>query len=177
MIKAFHFFAAPDTARTAGLVQVYALSCSVLNMLHDLDVAEDIALYSIQWLQRIAVLASNSILKITRSELQTHVDLEHGESAYFKAIMFVKRRSTENNDLDSRSVTILSQLWASDSLFRKKDGSLVGDRLRLRSRLVSAEFIGKAARLILMIVIVMLSSPVCFSTLSGTGEQPLAIGK
>jgi transcriptional regulatory protein LEU3 len=108
-------------------------------MLHDLDVADDFALYSTQWLQRMLILASHSILKITRSELRTHMDLEHGEKAYFKAIMFSKKRSAENNDLDSRNAIILTQLWASDSIFRKKDGILIGDRLRMRSRLVSAE--------------------------------------
>ncbi|KAJ9610476.1 hypothetical protein H2200_005253 [Cladophialophora chaetospira] len=137
-IKAFHFFAAPDAARSAGLVQLYALSCSMLDMLHELDVTRDLALYSTQWLHRMLVLASHSILKITRSELRSHVDLEHGERAYFKAIKFSKRRSAENNDLDSRTAIILTQLWASDSIFRKKDGTLIGDRLRLRSRLFAS---------------------------------------
>ncbi|EXJ69247.1 uncharacterized protein A1O5_07283 [Cladophialophora psammophila CBS 110553] len=137
-IRAFHFFAAPDTARTAGLVQLYALCCSVLDMLHDLDIADDFALYSTQWLHRMLMMASHSILKITRSELRAHVDVEHGESAYFKAIMFAKKRSAENNDLDSRSAIILTQLWASDSVFCKRDGTLIGDRLRMRSRLFAS---------------------------------------
>lgn len=166
-IRAFHFFAAYDTARTAGLIQLYSLSCSVLDMLHELDVSNDLALYSTQWLQRMLIVASHSILKITRSDLRTCVDLKHGERAYFKAIMFSKKRSAENNDLDSRNAIILTQLWASDSIFRKRDGTLVGDRLRMRSRLVSEEDVDGAYRTIL---IVMLSLPASFSTPSGTGE-------
>lgn len=138
-IKVFHFFAAPDTARTVGLVQLYALCCDVLGMVHDLDVAEDFALYSTQTLHKMVIIASHSILKITRSELRTQVDLEHGERAYFKAIKFSRKRSVETNDLDSRSAIILTQLWSSDYIFRKKDGTLIGDRLRMRSRLVSVE--------------------------------------
>lgn len=136
-IRAFHFFAAPDTARTAGLVQLYTLSCNVLDMIHEFDLVNEFILYSTHWLYMMVLMAAMSILRITRSELRTHVDPAHGENAYFKAIKFCKKRSAENNDLDSRGTIILSQLWANDGMFRKNDGTMVGDRLRLRSRLVS----------------------------------------
>ncbi|KAL6246869.1 hypothetical protein RBB50_006176 [Rhinocladiella similis] len=137
-IRAFHFFAAPDTARTAGLVQLYTLSCDVLDMIDEFDLANDFILYSTHWLYMMVLIAAKSILRITRSELGAHVDLEHGENAYFKAIKFCRKRSAENNDLDSRGSIILSQLWANDGMFRKSDGTLIGDRLRLRSRLFSS---------------------------------------
>ncbi|KAJ9629054.1 hypothetical protein H2204_008994 [Knufia peltigerae] len=137
-IRAFHFFAAPDTARTAGLVQLYTLSCNVLDMIHEFDLVNEFILYSTHWLYMMVLMAAMSILRITRSELRTHVDPEHGENAYFKAIKFCKKRSAENNDLDSRGTIILSQLWANDGMFRKNDGTMVGDRLRLRSRLFTS---------------------------------------
>ena len=83
------------------------------------------------------LLAAMSILRISRSELKDHVDAEQGEATYFKAIKLAKKRSIENNDLDARNGIILTQLWASSTIFRKGDGTFHGDRLRLRSRLVS----------------------------------------
>lgn len=108
-------------------------------MIDEFDLANDFILYSTHWLYMMVLIAAKSILRITRSELGAHVDLEHGENAYFKAIKFCRKRSAENNDLDSRGSIILSQLWANDGMFRKSDGTLIGDRLRLRSRLVSSD--------------------------------------
>ena len=82
------------------------------------------------------LLAAMSILKISRSNLKDLVDVQSGEVSYYKAIKVTKKRSTENNDLDARNGVILTQLWASNNIFRRSDGTLFGDQLRLRSRLV-----------------------------------------
>ncbi len=142
-------------------------------MLHDLDAANDFALYSTQWLHRMLCLAAHIIIRITFSEVRTHVDLEHGERAFFKAIKFTRKRSVENNDLDSRAALILTQLWANNSSFRKKDGALIGDRMRLRSRLVSAS-VRRTLRTISENL--MTSFRASCPTVTGTGGQPLAIG-
>lgn len=136
-IRAFHFFAVPDSTRTAGLTQLYSIACNVINLSSDRETSHESALHRTQYHNRMVVLAAMSILRISRSLLRDYVDLEQGETAYFKAIALCKKRSTENNDLDSRNVTILTQLWASDTVFIANDGILRGDQLRLRSRLVS----------------------------------------
>ena len=85
----------------------------------------------------MVLLAAYSILRIIRSELRNFVELQRGEESYFNAIKFVKKRSAENNDLDARNGTIMTQLWCSNKAFRQKDGTLNGLELRLRGRLVS----------------------------------------
>lgn len=136
-IKAFHFFAAPDPMRDAGLIQLYTIACSVISLSAEHDKSNDFAPHCTQYYMRMIVLAAMSILRILRSLLKDHVDIQLGEAAFFKAIAMSKKRSAENNDLDSRNATILTQLWASNTVFYANDGTLRGDQLRLRSRLVS----------------------------------------
>lgn len=136
-IKAFHFFATPDAIRTTGLIQLYTIACNLIDISSSLDDSEGFALPSTQFYMRMAMLAAMCILRISRSEIGNLVDVQHGEAAYFRAINFTKKRSTETNDLDSRNCTILTQLWTSNTVFRASDGVLKGDQLQLRSRLVS----------------------------------------
>lgn len=136
-IKAFHFFAAPDSPRTAGLIQLYSIACNVINLSSDQDKSHEFSIHCTQYHIRMVVVSAMSILRLSRSPLKEYIDVELGETAYFKAIALCKKRSTENNDLDSRNATILTQLWASSTVFVANDGAWRGDQLRLRSRLVS----------------------------------------
>ena len=86
----------------------------------------------------MTLLAAYCILKMTRSSLRLHVDIEAGEEAIFTAIRFTKRCSLQNNDLDAKNGNILTQLWGSERAFRKsEDEEQDGLWLMLRSRLVS----------------------------------------
>ena len=136
-ILVFHFFAAPGHLRPPGILQLYVVACEVIDLSTSLDAAEDFASYSTSYFMRMVLLAAHCILKITRSSLKDHIDPKQGEEAVFKAIRFVKNRSIQNNDLDARNGIILTQLWSSNNIFKKKDGSDVSLELPLRSRLVS----------------------------------------
>ena len=83
-------------------------------------------------------LAAYCILKMTRSRLRWHIDIEAGEEAIFTAIRFTRKASLQNNDLDAKNGNILAQLWGSERAFRKSEGEEQdGLWLMLRSRLVS----------------------------------------
>jgi hypothetical protein len=71
--------------------------------------------------------------------MQTLVNTEVGESMFFEAIRISKKHSIQNNDLDSRNASILTQLWSSGRIFKFKDKSTDGLRLLLRGRLVSSD--------------------------------------
>jgi transcriptional regulatory protein LEU3 len=81
------------------------------------------------------VLASCTILKIHRSELAPHLDLEAGEQAYFASIVFAREGSIQNNDLSARGASIFSQLWNSQKIFKGKDGKIDSLSSRISSRL------------------------------------------
>lgn len=81
------------------------------------------------------MLAAFTILKIHRSELAPHLDLQAGEQAYFAAIFFAREESLQNNDLSARAASILGQLWNSQSIFKNKNGTVDSLTSRISSRL------------------------------------------
>lgn len=136
-IQAYHFFAKPNLIDLKDLVLLYSVARSVLDQVSSLDTSQDLALYSVQYIFRTVLLAAFSILKISRSDASQRIDAKGGEKSYFASIQFAKRRSLQNGDVDSKCSLILTQLWASKNVFRRRDGTYDSLRLRTRSRLVS----------------------------------------
>jgi hypothetical protein len=68
---------------------------------------------------------------------------------FFEFIRMSKKRSIQNNDLDTRTATVLTQLWSSTRVFKFKDGSTDGLRLFLRGRLVSVKLSTKISLLLI----------------------------
>lgn len=63
------------------------------------------------------------------------LDLERARASLFTGINLAKQMSLDSNDLATKSVIFLNQLWTSTKAFRKSDGSEY-TALRIRSRLV-----------------------------------------
>ncbi|KAL9094240.1 MAG: hypothetical protein Q9165_003380 [Trypethelium subeluteriae] len=118
-----------------GILQVFAIACRLIDLYASLDASEGFASYSCHYFARMMLLAAYCILRITKSDLRTCIDLQRGEASFFKAVNLAKRRSTQPCDLDSRNALILTQLWTSHRAFRQKDGTLNGLHLHVRSRL------------------------------------------
>ena len=118
------------------MLQLYLVACEVIDLSTSLHTSEEFAYFSTHYFMRMVLLAAYSLIKIVRSELKDHIDLAKAEETVFKAITFMKKRSIQNNDLDARNGIILTQLWSSDTIFKRK-GTQDGLELLLRSRLVS----------------------------------------
>lgn len=86
-------------------------------------------------MDRSITLAGFVILKLVRSPLAPHLDLEAGEKAYFRAIDFLKSVSLQQADIYVRTALIMKDLWGSNKVFRKKNGQIESLGLRLRTRL------------------------------------------
>jgi len=93
------------------------------------------AFISQSFIDRTLLLAGFCILKLCRSPLAQHLDLAAGERAYFSAAQFSKTTSLQKNDLGARCAAILTNLWGSTKIFRRKDGSVESLGIRLRTRL------------------------------------------
>ncbi|KAL7916132.1 hypothetical protein GGI35DRAFT_21864 [Trichoderma velutinum] len=135
LIRAFHFFSTPDSERNSGILLTYYISCELIQTAVRLDKSQDFALYCSQSQARAIACAAACILRVQRSDLRTQINTDLGEDMYFESIRMSKKRSIQNNDLDSRIATILTQLWSSTRVFKFKDGSTDGLRLFLRGRL------------------------------------------
>jgi transcriptional regulatory protein LEU3 len=87
------------------------------------------------FIDRTMTLTGFAILKLSRSTLAPHLDRNAGEQAYLYAVQFSKSMSMQNNDLGARAAAIMSNLWSSTKIFRRKDVHNESLALRLRTRL------------------------------------------
>ena len=123
-----------------GLVELYGIAIGLIEKYSSMDAASDLALYSTFYLSRALGLAAFVVLKLHHSPQHLVIDRERGERCYFSVIRLCRRRSLDTPDLDSRLATILTELWSSSMVFRGPDGIFDALNVRIRSRLVSAEF-------------------------------------
>lgn len=87
-------------------------------------------------MDRSITLAGFVILKLVRSPvLAPYLDLAAGETAFFQAVQFLKSVSLQPSDIFVRTALIMSDLWSSNKVFRKKNGQVESLGLRLRTRL------------------------------------------
>ncbi|THY27367.1 hypothetical protein D6D01_04141 [Aureobasidium pullulans] len=78
------------------------------------------------------LFASYALLRILKSTIPfLSGETEEARTAFFLAISLTKRLSIDTNDMCSKSVTYLTQLWNSSKAFKRADGT---DQLVLRAR-------------------------------------------
>lgn len=136
-VLAYHFFANPGTSTPdlEALSRLFSLCVSTLQTANTLSQSSNFVAMCPSFIDRTLTLTGFCILKLFRSPLAQHLDLQAGEQAYFYAVQFGKRMSLQNNDLGARTAAIMTNLWSSNRVFRRKDGSVESLGLRLRTRL------------------------------------------
>ncbi|CAM1507621.1 Fc.00g072620.m01.CDS01 [Cosmosporella sp. VM-42] len=134
-ILTYYFFESPASPDKEGMVRLHTVSCNLIEDIIAQDQKDHLVEICPQFIEKAVTLAALSILKIQRSELVPLVDLSAGEKAYFSAILFCRGSSLENDDLGARGVSILSQLWTSQNIFKRSDGRVESLGTRIRSRL------------------------------------------
>ena len=87
------------------------------------------------------LFASYTLLRILKSSVTLPPgEYEEAKSALFLAIGYMKQISNDPNDMCSRSVVYLTQLWNSTKAFKKPDGSDMF-KLRARSRMTGSHVV------------------------------------
>lgn len=136
---AFHFFAHPTKPPpdADGLSRFYSLCVSLIQTATNLTLTEQTAFAQVSqsFIDRTVTLAGFSILRLVRSPLAQHLDLAAGELAFSQAIQFLKNVSLQRGDIGIRTALIMKDLWASNNVFRRKNGQIESLGLRLRTRL------------------------------------------
>ncbi|KAI9706999.1 MAG: hypothetical protein M1820_004587 [Bogoriella megaspora] len=135
-IRAFHFFLESEALKKPGTLQVFTIACQLIDIHTSLDALQNWTSWTPHYFARMMLLAAYCILRIVKSELRSCINAKRGEEMFFQAVNLTKNRSTQVNDLDSRNALILRQLWTSHRAFTKRDGTLNGLHLHLKSRLV-----------------------------------------
>lgn len=132
----FHLFSDETEVMMPGAMSLFKVCTDVLDLATRLDATQSLAWYSSHYHLRMILLAAFCVLRIMRSRLHEMIAMNDAEQSLFKAINFVKNRSTEAFDIDARYAIILRQLYSSTTAFRREDGEVDGLHLHIRSRLV-----------------------------------------
>src|SRR5215469_7226692 len=132
---AFYFFEPTPSLNMEGLVRLWGVALQLIDIIMELDRKMSLISYWPSLIERTMALTAITILRLSRSSMAPHLDLEAGEKAYFSAIKAFEKASLQPDDLRSRAVTILSQLWTNQDVFKYPDGHVDSLRTRLRSRL------------------------------------------
>ncbi|PKK55027.1 hypothetical protein CI102_334 [Trichoderma harzianum] len=134
--KAASLLSYPASRKLEAFIPLFAVACSFINTACQQSWNEGATAKNAPVVvQKSVMLAAFTILKIHRSELAPHLDLQAGEQAYFAAIFFAREESLQNNDLSARAASILGQLWNSQSIFKNKNGTVDSLTSRISSRL------------------------------------------
>ncbi|PNP47018.1 hypothetical protein THARTR1_10523 [Trichoderma harzianum] len=135
-LLSYHFLIDPASRKLEAFIPLFAVACSFINTACQQSWNEGATAKNAPVVvQKSVMLAAFTILKIHRSELAPHLDLQAGEQAYFAAIFFAREESLQNNDLSARAASILGQLWNSQSIFKNKNGTVDSLTSRISSRL------------------------------------------
>ena len=132
---AFYFFEPTPSMNMEGLVRLWGVALQLIDIIMELDRKMSLISYWPSLIERAMALTSITILRLSRSSMAPHLDLEAGEKAYFSAIKAFEKASLQPDDLRSRAVKILSQLWTNQDVFKYPDGHIDSLRTRIRSRL------------------------------------------
>ena len=132
---AFYFFEPTPSLNMEGLVRLWCVALQLIDTIMELDRKMSLITYWPSLIERTTALTAITILRLSRSSMAPHLDLEAGEKAYFSAIKAFEKASLQPDDLRSRAVKILSQLWTNQDVFKYPDGHIDSLRTRIRSRL------------------------------------------
>lgn len=139
-ILAYNFFVSPASRQPQNFVTLHSAACKVIQTAcsreQGCESTDPMAKYGTAVIESCVVLAAISILKIQRSEeVSRHLDLDAGQAAFFSVVVTLRELSLQNDDLSSRSSTILANLWNSKEIFTKKNGQADSLACRVRNRL------------------------------------------
>ncbi|KAI1083699.1 hypothetical protein F5B20DRAFT_528147 [Whalleya microplaca] len=134
-ILTYYFLDQPLNINEEGFIRLYSAACSLIESIVAYEPRDSFIKVCPIPIERGVQLAAISILKVHRSKLSSFIDSSAGERAYFSAITLSRKASLEDGDLSSRAAIILSQLWASQSIFKCQGREMCRLGTRIRSRM------------------------------------------
>lgn len=128
-----------DLLKDTKLQELHDLACTIIETVRRIEEEEiptaTISRYAPIFVAHYSILAAFTILKMSRSHLSGTVDASRGRKAYFFVIQLLRNMSVQSGDAFNRTMGILTQLWSSKNVFKKRDGTVDSLTLRCGGRL------------------------------------------
>ena len=120
----FHLFLPRTDLIITKLQQMYDLACCIVETAEHLQKEESLSDGVTAFTGKFVHLASCVILKLIKSPIRDHFDLDRGRRAYFSAINLWTKFSIEPRDIAARAAQTLTQLWTSKHAFKQPNGDV-----------------------------------------------------
>lgn len=95
----FYFFEPTPSLNMEGLVRLWGVALQLIDIVMELDRKMNLISYWPSLIERTTALTAITILRLSRSSMAPHLDLEAGEKAYFSTIKAFKKASLQPDDL------------------------------------------------------------------------------
>lgn len=123
-VKAYHFFGNDPSIQLPALMELNELACRWMEQACAMDQTSAWASYCSESYSRFIALAATIILRIAHShQLKSKIDLRRCQHLFFAAVKLLRKRSLQSGDINASTATALSELWYSDSCFKRQDGT------------------------------------------------------
>ncbi|KIX07004.1 uncharacterized protein Z518_04980 [Rhinocladiella mackenziei CBS 650.93] len=137
-IQSLNLYKSPIAQDPTSLYDLCTASCQVIESFDNLDKTGQICLaasgiffyFGLAW-------PCHTLLRLLKTSFSRYIDVERAKAALFLGISLHKRMSLQNDDLPARNGVALTQLWNSNRVFKKPNGS-EAIALRIRSRLTGS---------------------------------------
>ena len=134
MVQVMSLYQSALTVELVSRIRLYTTACNIIDLVNDLDRTSQLVPYATTYIYLGVLLSGATLLRILKTPAPSTIDIDYFRTTFFSAVTLLKRMSIENNDGPAKAAMVLSQLWSSDRVFHRADGT-VDRQLRIRSRL------------------------------------------
>jgi hypothetical protein len=134
MILSTHLFKNPNTIKTEDISQLFAITCSTIQAILDLDSTYDLKSYGTSYIWLGFLLALSVILRLQKTPLSKKLHHQDGSKLFLEGLSNFGMWSISHDDKTSKIADRFCKLWQSNKIFKRPDGS-PSAALRIRTRL------------------------------------------
>lgn len=99
--------------RTQGVLSAFHTALVLIQTLDAAEKARPFAEYLPDYFLRVCTIAAMLVMKVVHSNYARYIDTEAAKRSFNAVILISRRWIVEDNDLNSRTSKVLSQLWSS----------------------------------------------------------------
>ncbi|KIW20829.1 hypothetical protein PV08_01407 [Exophiala spinifera] len=137
-IQSFNLYKSPSAQDPTSLYDLCVTCCQVIETFDNLDKTGQISLPAAPiFFYHGLMMPCHILLRLLKTSFMRYVNADRARSALFLGISLHKRLSLQNDDVPARNGAALTQLWNSNKVFRRPDGTEMAS-LRVRGRLAGS---------------------------------------
>ena len=139
MLQALQFLKLLPTTHLSAWRPAFDAACELIHQLHDLEKTVHIDLYGTSFVYHGVLLAACTLLRCLKTPFSDTIgrDASTAQALFFSAINMIRNISLAEEDQPAKSAWALQQLWRSQSIYKKQDGTWDLD-LHVRNRFSSS---------------------------------------